>query len=307
MLVFVNPCAGYGRAKERWSRVQRELSRRLGDQEVHVVETGPQLGQKIHEYIESGDGFLVAAGGDGTVHLVVNVIMNLPDALRRELIFGAIGLGSSNDFHKPLRAENTLEGIPARINVRSAIRHNLVKFTWNEDGREMTEYAIVNASIGLVAEANRLFNSGDRALRWLKSISTGAAIQYSAVRTLFLGRDQRVWLSVDGTARDRIVSNLGIIINPHFGGDCRYDTPISQDGDFMRANLCENMSALRKLRTFVSLERGKFAGLPGTSSWECSLVAVESATPFTLELDGEVRRMNRVTAELIKGGLTVCN
>jgi diacylglycerol kinase family enzyme len=308
MLVCMNPCAGYGRAEERWARLADGLSNRLGGVgDYHVAETGPQLRETILESIESGDRYVLAAGGDGTVHLVVNAIMSLPDALWRELAFGAIGLGSSNDFHKPLRAENHVEGIPVRVDFRSTIRHNLVKFSWHEDGRKMTEYAIVNASVGLVADANQLFNDGDFALRCLKSLSTRAAIQYSAVKTLFLVRNRRVRLSVDGAARERIVSNLGIIINPHFGGDCRYDTPIAPDGGFMRANLCENMSAWRKLRTFLALERGKFSGLPGTVSWECSLVEVESATPFTLELDGEIRRMKRVTAEFIKGGLTVCN
>jgi diacylglycerol kinase family enzyme len=308
MLVFVNPCAGYGRAKAQWSRLQRELGRRcVADDVITVMETGPQLDEQIGEAIESGERFLVAAGGDGTVHLVVNAVMRLPDGLRRGLSFGAIGLGSSNDFHKPMRAENTVEGVPVRINLRSMIRHNLVKFTWNEDRRTVTEYSIVNASIGLVADANRLFNNGDRALRWVKSLSIAAAIRYSALKTLIIGRDRCVRLSVDGVARERTVSNLGIIINPHFGGDCRYDTPISPDGDFMRVNLCEDMSPWRKLCTFRALERGRFAGLPGTSGWECSRVEVESLTPFTLELDGEVRQTQSVTAEFIKGGLAVCN
>jgi diacylglycerol kinase (ATP) len=232
--------------------------------------------------------------------------MRLPEPLRRELSFGAIGLGSSNDFHKPMRAEHTVKGIPLRINRGSMIRHNLVKFTWDDDDGERTEYGIVNASVGLVADANQLFNNGDRVLRWVKRLSTRAAIQYCAVKTLLLAGDHRVRLSVDGAARERMVANLGILINPHFGGDFRYDTPIAADGDFMRANLCEDMDTWRKVRTFLALGRGRFSGLPGTSSWECARVEVESPIPFTLEMDGEIRQMRKVTAEFIKGGLSVC-
>jgi diacylglycerol kinase (ATP) len=308
MLILMNPVAGYGRARARWSRLRQELTRRCGvGQTITVAETGPDLERTIDRSVESGDRFLVAAGGDGTVHLVVNAIMRLPEALRRELSFGAIGLGSSNDFHKPMRAGQIVNGIPLRIDRRSTIRHNLVRFTWDQDGRETSEYGIVNASVGLVADANLLFNTGDRALRWVKRLSTGAAIHYSAVKTLFTARDRQVRLSVDEAAGERMVSNLGIIINPHFGGDCRYDTPIAADGDFMRANLCEGMSTWRKLRTFLALGRGRFSGLPGTSSWECARVEVESPTPFTLEIDGEIRQMKRVTAEFVKGGLAVCS
>jgi diacylglycerol kinase family enzyme len=60
--------------------------------------------------LERGETDFVAAGGDGTVNAVVSALVEnaSPDALRR-IRLGAVGLGSSNDFHKPLSEDRSID------------------------------------------------------------------------------------------------------------------------------------------------------------------------------------------------------
>lgn len=120
LLLAVNPCAGKGKAK----RVLLEIVSMLteGGCEVTVLPTKPgtETPEKIASLLTAGNGYdLVAAcGGDGTLHLTVDGVLqagtNTP--------IGYIPMGTTNDFAASL-------GIPAawRDAVRSLLDAHPVK------------------------------------------------------------------------------------------------------------------------------------------------------------------------------------
>ena len=110
----------------------------------------------------AGHDAIVVAGGDGTVNLALNVIMDpatdRPRAPRVAL--GAIGLGSSNDFHKPIAPERDLAGAPARVDVEGATVVDVGKATIQLPGEgRLVRYFLLNASMGMVADGNNAFNT----------------------------------------------------------------------------------------------------------------------------------------------------
>src|SRR5690348_4869296 len=90
--VIYNPAAGRGKAE----KLLTELRAVLGSEIVLRPSRGP--GHPIELARQAaGEGFakLVAAGGDGTVHEVVNGILQ---SGRGDVIFSVWPLGSANDF-----------------------------------------------------------------------------------------------------------------------------------------------------------------------------------------------------------------
>jgi len=303
MLICLNPRAGFGRSARRWTRVQPQLSD-IGD--YIVEETGQGFGAALARHLQRGERFIVAAGGDGTVHQVVNCLLALPEQERTDVCFGALALGSSNDFHQPRDASRVLGGVYSRIERERAVAHNVVQCVWGNGGGRRVEHFIANASLGVVADGNRVYDRGRGLVALLKRISIDLAIGYSAVSTLFRAPNRRLRIAVDGTWSEHVVSNLGVLLNPYFAGGLRYDTPIDVGGPTMCVHLCENMSRWRKVRTFAALARGKFRGLPGTRTWWCQSLRLEADEPFVLEMDGELREMTSVEMTLKKGALLVC-
>ena len=59
-----------------------------------------------------------SATGSGTVNGVLNAIL----AQGADVTLGAIGLGSSNDFHKPFAKDKRVGGAPVRLDASRAIR-----------------------------------------------------------------------------------------------------------------------------------------------------------------------------------------
>jgi diacylglycerol kinase family enzyme len=306
MIVLLNPQAGAGTALEKWLIAEPKVRAIIGPFETIARDSAEAASEAIRQHLDSGETRVVAAGGDGTVNLVASSVAR--HGARRKIKLGAIGLGSSNDFHKPLNGCRRVVGAPCRLDFGSAASQDVCMLAY-EDGAGTIKYRywVINASAGITAEANALFNDPDRALGWLKRRSPDAAIMYAAIKTIMSYRPRDFTLTVDGhwtvTTRAR---NLGIVKNPNFAGSLRYDSPFEPDSGEFFVHLLRDVSAPRLVLTLVGLLRGRFVGKKGTRSWRSRRLGVSTSSPFTVELDGEVIMTRYATFSVLPGLLQVC-
>jgi diacylglycerol kinase family enzyme len=291
--IFLNPGAVYGTGRERWTRAAAELERRLGTLEVEDTRAPGDMKERVRELVERGETRFVAAGGDGTVNLLVNAVMALPEgAGAGGVAIGAIGLGSSNDFHKPYGVGDTIEGMPAHVDFEAARERDVIEVEYEDEGGiAATHFALVNASIGVTAEANARFNDPNWLVKAARPFSIDAAITAAVVVTLAGWTDVTCALSTDGAEPEMAsVTNLGVFKSPHFGGALCYDSRVGPDDGMLGVALCEGMTALEIVRTLSALRRASFSGRPKTRSWTARSVMFGADRAFALEMDGEVVR-----------------
>ncbi len=136
--------------------------------------------QQMNLYLKSfnkGNTDFIIAGGDGSINYFLNHLINLvePDILK-QIKIGAVGIGSSNDFHKPFQSKNIVEKIPYKLNFKDAVERDVGCLLYEKDGKALKKYFLINASLGITAEGNNFFNNPDFILRFLKKISTQSAI-----------------------------------------------------------------------------------------------------------------------------------
>jgi diacylglycerol kinase (ATP) len=287
--VFLNPCCRHHSGISRWEAIRNALRDRIGDfRTVEIVSTD-HLHLEVLKAVEQGSKTLIAAGGDGTVNLLLNEIMS-PVFDRHQIIIGAVGLGSSNDFHKPFAKEKFICGMPVRVDGSNTLLCDVIQIDYqNTEGRPHIRYGLNNASIGLTAEANALFNSRTKWLETLKSLSVNTAILAAAMKTILDSRSLSCVLKVGhGTGEHVALTNLGIVKNPHFAGSLCYDCSIQPGDGMLGVTLCEDLSKTESLGMLVALSRRRFHGLPKTRFWKDSRVSVQSSRAFALEIDGEV-------------------
>jgi diacylglycerol kinase (ATP) len=125
MIIFVNPLAGGGKSLSRWRIVAPELKRRFPQMEIQICEGRGDISLLLRARLADGHSHFVAAGGDGTVNDLLTAFMSLPAEKRPHLTMGAIGLGSSNDFHKPILSSQCIEGTPCLLDPSSAQRRDV--------------------------------------------------------------------------------------------------------------------------------------------------------------------------------------
>ena len=305
-VVFLNSAAGGGRALRTWKAISPAILEYLPNHDLAIVGDATHARTQVENALARGETQFVAAGGDGTVNLLVDTIIKRapPDFLERVCV-GAVGLGSSNDFHKPVRKDRRVRGVPFRLDFASPIVHDVCLLD-AEDG--CRRHWIVNASIGLTADANRFFNKPDGVLRLLKKASTGTAIAYAAVRTLALHRNRSMTLQTDGGHPFAVaVTNIGIVKNPNFSGSLTYRSPYEPDSGFFHVHLCEGMSRAHVLLTLWRSSRRGFSGLPLTRTWRARRFVVRADEEFTVEFDGETLYTDSASFSVLKGAIRICS
>ncbi len=297
MLILVNLGANGGKGAERWARVERELPAPFEAVPTRdAAEAKRLLARTRHDVV-------VAAGGDGTVNGVLNALVELG---RRDVALGAIGLGSSNDFHKPFVPERTIAGVPVRFGparLADIGRATLVR----PDGSSIVRHFVLNASLGFVAEGNAFFNTDDPTLLWFKRRNVEAAILYTAFRNLRMFRPIETWIALDQEPAVRVpLANLGVLKKVHFAGGMKYDTPVVADDGMFDVNVWGRMNRADLVRTMANLYRGKFRGLPRTHAWRARRVTVVPEAPVHFETDGETTRIKRAELEVLPKALKIC-
>jgi len=298
MRVLINPYCDFGRGREKWESVAPALRQRFGDFQVQTIDSPRGLISQVRLALEEGETVFIAAGGDGTVNLVLNALLACSDP--KGLVLGAVGLGSSNDFHKPFRPEATVAGTPVRMDVANSRPCDVIAAqVRNCGGPHPIRYSLINASVGITAEANAFYNSRRRSIVLAKRLSHGAAVIAAALRTIIRYRNIIGTLSVDGDGgRPCEVTNLGIVKNPHFAGSLCYDTEVAPDDGTMAVNLSEGMTRKEAVSTLLHLYRREFSGRPKTRTWRTNRLVFESAHSFALELDGEILTTDRAVFSL---------
>ena len=310
MVVFVNTNAAGGNGLRKWQTVRRYLESRLGHPRVYILDGWDTTMRIIERELRSGETRFVAAGGDGTVNVIANTLLEIASPAQRNRIhLGAIGIGSSNDFHKPFRRNALLDGVPLAINFDHARRRDVGCLTYVERGKLRKRHFLVNASIGLTANANAFFNAPDRALSVLKRRSTEGAILYASLRTIVRHRNIQVRIQSEQRMQQNVcLTNLGIIKNPWFSGSLSYGGVAEYDNGNFDVYLCHSMKSGALVHLLRNLQRGVFPRSGArTDVWRTGSLTVSAVDPFAVEYDGEIVHTHRARFDVVPRCLRVCS
>lgn len=100
LAAIVNPTAGGGRAGSIWEQLRRS-DRRLDHAEVVCVEGVDRTREELGALLDRGVDRLIVVGGDGSLHLVANLL--LERGLGRKVSIGLMPVGTGSDFARTVR------------------------------------------------------------------------------------------------------------------------------------------------------------------------------------------------------------
>ena len=304
--VLLNEAAHHHQGRQRWTRVSRELS--LGSScRIVTLDRAGLWRKALSGALAAGERLLLAAGGDGTVGALFDALRKAQgDGVFEDVTIGAVGLGSSNDFHKPFGI--VIAGVPLRINTSRVARRDVVLVRYlDASGASDERCFAVSASVGVVARANALFNEGTGALGVLKARAPSLAIVAAALTATLTARNRPFKVTSGPLDRRLELTNLSIAKTRYLAGSLTYDTPVLPDDGRLSVNLCEGMSRWELIRTLLALQGGRFYGCPKTVSLSVPSVSVRSDQQFELELDGEVVVTSRADFRVLQHQARVCS
>lgn len=313
MLIVLNLNSNGGNGINKWRKVKTYLDQNNVKYKLLMTENYEQACQGIEQALKEGAvDTIVAAGGDGTVNGLLNFLFQSKQSLEH-IKFGAIGLGSSNDFHKPFSEHLMIEGIPVILPSHSKNGYWDLGFAqFKNQDQNLQRYFAINSSLGLTANGNAFFNLDTPLLKLLKKIHVEVANAWTIFNVLlkfdnYLLKFEGIDLLSNKNIDTQIdCCNVGILKKTNVSGGMHYDTSVRVDDGRLDVAICEDMGRFDILKIVSNLYKGKFVGTKKTQVFQFESFKMSGNKLFNLEFDGEVFQATEVTYAVMKKALRLC-
>jgi YegS/Rv2252/BmrU family lipid kinase len=274
--IVLNPMADMGNA---W-RAARDL-RSITEQHEgidwsgtvypgHAIDLAKQAG-------EQGYDMVIAMGGDGTVHEVMNGLMRVPEEKRP--VLGIVPVGSGNDFgHCIGISTNPAEALNRAINGEPAT----VDLGLMTDGHNRREY--FDNTLGLGFGAMVTIRSHQMPLL------RGFIMYLTAViQTILLDHNpMRMQIEVDGQKVEESVIYLILCNGPREGGGFLVAPDAKIDDGLLDYAMITNVSRLKMLRIVPEVMNGTHGRFKEVTLGKCKKFTLTSDRPLYIHADGEI-------------------
>lgn len=310
MTLIANPLAGKGAVGRSLPAVRRVIESFELEYEVQLTNAPGEAITLARRSILEGRAFIVAMGGDGTVHEVVNGMMGEEGPLDPEAVLGVIPSGTGCDFVKTFGMSQVPE---------EAAKHLEGKNTWGM------------LDIGRVRYLTR---EGEPASRWFVNVAeagigaavvervarmrhpSGMSYRLAALRAVLTYRPQEASLRMNGrkargTRRDTPLAELthagtltmAVVANCQFFGGGLRVAPRAIPSDAMLDVLIGEGSKFAAIKALQKMPSGTHVPSDIISEFLADSVTLEGPEPLLIEADGEVLGTTPATFELVPAAI----
>ncbi|QRG67679.1 diacylglycerol/lipid kinase family protein [Brevibacillus choshinensis] len=298
MLGFiVNPVAGNGKGKEVWGVLEQILRQQEAVYRVRETSREGEAQTIAVELIEKeGVNKIVAVGGDGTIHEVVNGIHQSGKAC----MLGHVAAGSGNDFSRGHGLSNDPEEAIERI--LSEKREKVIDLL-KINGR----LAVNSVGAGFDGQVAKTTNAASYK-KWLNRMRLGkAAYLWSVIRVLFTYQPCEVKLTVDGEVFFVEKAWLIAIANiPNYGGGMLICPRAVADDGMAEICVVNDVGRWGLLRAFPQIFTGAHVNHPKVSFFRGKKITVEAQRPLFVHADGEIVDSTPLRVEVIPKSQRIC-
>jgi YegS/Rv2252/BmrU family lipid kinase len=286
--VIGNPKAGRGRTD--WDA----LVRRLGGAELWLTERPGHGTDFVAEARRAGVDTVVAVGGDGTVHEVVNGLLTH----HTDATLGIVPLGSGCDYARTFGIPQDVAEACARITAPTPPRVvDAAEIRCRRGEEEHVRYFANIAEVGIgpecVARASRLPRFLGPAMYFAAFCIT---LPRYEVRTASIRMDAQ-------TYEGRLV-NLVVAIGQYFGGGMRV-APRADVADGLFDVQVQSGTKLDYVRGIPKVYRGTHVPHPRILEAGAATVEITSNPRGLIEADGEIVGHTPATFRILPGALRV--
>jgi len=296
--IILNPMADMGNAW-RIARDLRSITEQHGGVDWsgtvypgHAIDLAQQAGEQGYEMV-------IAVGGDGTVHEVVNGLMKIPEDKRP--VLGVVPAGSGNDFSHGIRASRipTEALVHALEGEASTIDLGLMT---DEHGRK--EY--FDNTLGIGFGANVTIRS--HKLPFLR----GFPMYLTAViqTIIFDHIPMRMQIETDGQKWQESVIYLVLCNSPREGGGFFIAPEARIDDGLLNYAMIAHCSRPMMFRIVPEVMKGTHGRFKQVRMGACKTFQLSSDRPLYIHADGEIfsgpgTDLRKVSFEVVPNALRV--
>ena len=281
MRLIVNPRAGRGAVGKTMPRLTEAL--RSHGLEFDIVETtGARYASEAAAIaLRDGIRYLVAVGGDGTVHEVVNGMFDGTTPIAPDAVFGVVGAGSGCDFIRTFGLDRDVTVMARHLATADTMPIDVGVANYIDATGEQARSLFANiAEVGYGAEVVR---RAAKYPRWFGRVRylLGA---YAAIAS---GTTPMATVKVAHTEKTTRIVELVVANGQFFGGAMKVAPRALPDDGLFNVQIFTGQRSQVFTMT-MKLYRGEHLPHPDITEYQSPTVELAPETPLLVEADGEV-------------------
>ena len=231
------------------------------------------------EAVEAGCDHLIAVGGDGTLHEVVNGVLQRSVSAEENPVIGLLPYGSANDFARTAGITKSVVELVGYIRSGSHQKIDLGKIVLQQSGE--TRYFINIAGAGMGPEvAKRMEDS---------SSVFGSSFNYfkQIIKGFLSYRKKEVSCRTDTWHWQGKLLQMAVANGRCFGNAIFVAPDAKIDDGLFQVSIFGNLSIWDYLKNLGKLKKGRKIQLPEVHYHDAKEVILESTESCGIEADGE--------------------
>lgn len=281
VIFIVNEQAGGGKGAHVWKKIKAQLTipyiAHISNYSGHIVQLAKQYTIEEEESI-----LLLAVGGDGTIHEVIEGA-----AGHGHIQIGAMKAGSGNDFARGYHIFKQVSEVENYYHHKSPPKAmDLGKITI--EGQSSQSF-VNNSGIGFDAFITTTLNQS-RLKRWLNYVKLGRlSYMILTIWALFtFKRFNAVIHSGEQIHHFRNVWFISICNGPYFGGGMKISPSSRSDDQQIELTVVHDLSRIKLLLVFMTVFWGKHVNFREVKMLQADQFLVKVDAPTVGHVDGEL-------------------
>lgn len=282
-LVVLNPNAGGNQANIEWPFISEELSEQGFDFEMVRTEHPKHAIALVNEKIGEGYRNIIAIGGDGTLHEVVNGIMTQEFVPVSEILLAMISMGTGNDWIKTHLISSNFKEAIQQIKRGKTILQDVGKIIYIEDGKtHQTRFFINSVGIGFDARVVKYILPHK-----LNGKSKKSDYINGLIKSLFAHKNVKSLIYLDNEMIDTKLYNLTIGVCQYKGGGFKLLPNAIPDDGMLDVTLACKISKRKLIVSLPKLFGGRVEKIKYFDFYQVHDLKLDISEPICTEADGE--------------------
>jgi YegS/Rv2252/BmrU family lipid kinase len=296
--IIMNPWSDQQRAIEHKSQIE-ELIQQYGTADLVLTERHGHAVELARQAADDGYDLVVAAGGDGTVHEVINGLVRGDKA---DTMLGVLPIGSGNDFAFGLGIP--LEDLDAAVARLFQGKPRLVDLARIED--EHGRYEIFDNNFGLGFDAIVVIRT--EAITRIHGFMMYLTAVFQTIALYYQTPHVNIWFDDEKVEQETLFLAMGV--GPRGGGGFFLTPDAVSDDDLIDSCLVNPVGRLTMLGMLGQAIKGTHIHSKHVTMRKNKRIRIQSNMPMPIHIDGEIfaypkDNIRQVTVSSIPAALRV--
>ncbi len=267
-ILILNPSASRGTAIFQKEKIETALKENKIKSDVYITNSAEDVEKATENFIKEGYLNFIGAGGDGTIHYMIQKLANTDCNL------GIIPIGSGNDMIKTFNIKPDINE-----SIRIIKSNNIKRIDLGLFNKKV--YYIGIAGSGFDSEVTRFANETRL------PIKGEAKYNFSVYKTLVTFKPKIFKIKHDGVPESLNTMMMVVANLKYYGGGMK----IAPDADPFdsKFDVCVigAMSLIKFIKSFPSVYAGTHLSIPDVKYFKAEKVEIDCAKKFDVYGDGE--------------------